>query len=77
MERSELQYKLLQADSKNISTSMKEALLEVGSEVCWGFGMSLPYPESSLPRKSPWLRLLTRDNLELKIIHFPQEIFFT
>jgi hypothetical protein len=49
---------------------MKEALLEAGSEVCWGLHMSLPYPGSSLPRKSPWLRLLTRDNLELKIM-FP------
>jgi hypothetical protein len=32
--RSELPYKLLQADSRNVSTSMKEALLEAGSEVC-------------------------------------------
>lgn len=67
---SELSHKLLQTDSKKTSTSMKEALLEVGSEVCWGLDMSLPYPGSSLPRKSPWLRLLTRDNLELKTIYF-------
>ena len=44
---------------------MNDALFDAGSDVCCGVDNSLPFEGSSLSGNSPWLRLLTKDNLEL------------